>query len=266
MFLIAKENLLWFWNKVLDRNYSEGKMIENITKYRLRIMKLKLFFVDSKRIQVKDDLKGDVLMSRFFALFLACLACLSVSLNAAIIDFEDLYDGMDKNGIGMSVIPAGYQGLSWSENFGAYPVDLVPRIIGEGFGNGLIGNVAVSTLGPENENQVVISSENEFDFNGAYITSAFKENQDVWVFGYKDDVLLYYEIVFTSYLPASNPFSFDFQGIDKLVITPGLGGKSYRSDIYNNHIVIDDIDIVVPEPMTFCLLAAGGLAILRKVK
>ncbi len=203
-------------------------------------------------------------MSRCFALVQVFLACLSVSLDAAIIDFEDLYAGMDKDSTDMMAIPVGYQGLNWSDNFGVYPVDQVSNITGEGYGNGLIGNAAVSTQGPESGNQVVISSEYEFDFNGAYITSAFKENQDVWVFGYKGDVLLYYEIVFATYLPTSNPFTFDFQGIDKLVITPGFGGKSYQSDLFNNHIIIDNIDIYVPEPMVLSMLSIGGFLIFRR--
>ena len=202
-------------------------------------------------------------MSRYSLLALAFIACFSVSLNAAIIDFEDLYSGMNLNST--SDIPTGYQGFSWSDSFRVIPVDYASTINTPGYTNGIAGNVAGYTSGGTGSNQVVLSSDQTFDFLGATFTSAWRMNQDVWVMGYMGGQLLYNEIVYASYdTPAQ--LSFAIQGIDTLVITPGYGGTSIRPDAYGNHIVIDDMNIVVPEPLTVSLLAIGGAVLLRRNK
>ena len=121
-----------------------------------------------------------------------------------------------------------------------------------GFEYGTIGSVS---LFPAYADVISMSIDvGNFDFIGAYITSAYFEYYDVTVQGWRDNVLVDSTTIKPSCYQA-NWFDFDYQDIDTIVFIP------------EHHIAIDNITYI-PVPATIFLLASGliGLAGLGRTK
>ena len=202
-------------------------------------------------------------MLRCFSKVLILVVAMAVSLNAYYIDFEDLYTSIPANDT--SAVPADYEGFTWNSSSRLMPIDYLPQTTGPGYANGMDGNVALFSGGSAGSNTIVISSDEKFDFLGALITSTWKTDQDVWVGGYADSSLAYHSVINTSYDSAYS-FSFDYEDIDMLVIMPGFGGTDFYDDYRGNHIVVDNIQVDVPEPFTISLLTTGGVLLLTRRK
>lgn len=190
------------------------------------------------------------------AMFAAALPVYGASV---VIDFEDLYDGVEV----FEILPDEYGGFNWSGNTQWLTSQAVP-VPESGFEYGTVGNASIVT-GAENfvVKPVSMESETSFDFLGAYITAAWNIDQDFTVEGWRSDVKVYSSYKTTSY-DEPHWFDFDFMDIDTLWFIPGTGGTGGGLLGKGNHLVIDDITLV-PEPSSLLLLTLGGWA-LRKRK
>lgn len=179
------------------------------------------------------------------------------------IDFENLYPVLDKTAT--NAIPANYSGFQWSSTFRVMTKEYATAYTsGIGYKNGMLGNVVGYTSGPEGSNRVELSSSTPFNFKGAYITSAWKINQDAVIRGFYQGQMVYRKEVVTS---CDRPywFEFNFYGIDRLDIVPGTGGTDYYYNYRGNHLAVDGITLV-PEPATLMLAGLGGLILRRTTK
>jgi hypothetical protein len=179
---------------------------------------------------------------------------------AAVIGFEDLYAAMDK--YSTPAIPANYAGFNWTSHFRYMSREYAMTSTGVGYTQGMIGSVIAYTSGAAGTNSVEMSSTAPFNFAGAYITSAWKTNQDVLVQGYYNGQLMYNTTIFTS-SDHAYWFNFDFENINRLRIVPGTNGTDIYSTYRGTHLAIDNITIV-PEPASLLLLALRGLRIKKR--
>ncbi len=188
---------------------------------------------------MQQALSGECIVWRRNIVLSVVLFCISNHAGALVIDFEDIHGVLDPDAT--NVMPSGYAGFSWSGKFRAMTIELLddkPHWIG--YKNGMIGSVAAYTSGAAGTNTVSMSGE-LFSFNGAYITSAWRYDQDVTVEGLLDGTVIYSETHLTSGDQAYW-FDFDFQGIDMLRIIPGEGGD-YMGNPSGSHLVIDNITV-----------------------
>lgn len=179
--------------------------------------------------------------------------------NATVIDFESLYPSLDKGST--NAISEGYMGMTWSSRFRVMTQEYAQISSGVGYTTGMLGNVVAYTSGSAGNNIVEMSSDDPFDFTGAYITSVWKMNQDVLIEGYRDGQRVHAETI-TSSSDHAYWFDFSFDRIDRLRITPGTNGTDVYSNYRGNHLALDNITIV-PEPATVSLLAIGMLVARR---
>ena len=189
------------------------------------------------------------------AICVVMLAVLSISLiaNASVITFDDLPDPGSTD----LFIPDGHAGFSW-ENF--HYINGSVWHPGSGYENGTISGY-VAYNGHADDATMVISSVSAFDFQGAYLTSAWNNGLNITVNGYANNALIDTQTVVVD---TTGPtwFDFDFIGVDSLEfqsfggVGAGLGGGG-------EHFVLENFTFV-PEPMTLSLLALGGLLIRKR--
>ncbi len=176
-------------------------------------------------------------MRRALCSAMALVATLGVATStwAAVLDFEDLWPGHDTAGI----LPADYGGFSWSKT-GWITKNLAPS---SGYYNTIEGNVGVYTW---LEGEIALSGQ-PFTVSSIRIGAAWNDNQFVWVRGYSGATALYKVYTEASY--NGGTLALDFEGIDKLTITPDLatGTPHVPGDPSRHQIVVDNIDI---EPAT----------------
>jgi len=206
-------------------------------------------------------------MKKYIFVLISIMLLLSSSLcGATVIDFEDLYTGVNIK----EALPADYAGVTWSDNAHYYTSNRVndTYLKGTGYEYGMFGNVAIVNSGAT---ELSITFDARYDFSGAYITSAWLVNQSVTVEGWDGDTRLYSETIVTSY---NDPYYFDYlyEGINKLLFVPG-GGEAAGFAYETSHIILDNIDPVetqngtlVPEPYSILLIGLGllGIAMFRK--
>lgn len=195
-------------------------------------------------------MKRKLLLSLGFSMLLA-----AAPASAAVLDFEWLYPGYETAG---NLSGAGYNGFTI--NSGWLTKNFQPA---SGYYNGILGTAGLFNFG---EDDMVLQSGAAFDFNGAYLTAAWNNNETMAVEGWLGGSLLYTSNIVTSY---TGPywFNFNYTGIDKVVFrsapsdgsNAGLGGSG-------SHIVLDNFTynagsgtVPTPEPSTFLLLG-GALA------
>lgn len=181
--------------------------------------------------------------------------------SAAMVDFENLYPGLNKNAT--NAIPDNYAGFNWSSHFRLMTLEYATTATtGVGYKNGMSGNVVAYTSGAAGTNTVEMSSSKTFNFSGAYITSVWKMNQDVLLQGYYNEQLIYEKTIITS-SDHAYWFDFDFKDINRLCIVPGINGTNIYSSDFGNHLAIDNIT-TIPEPATLLLLGLGGLIVRKR--
>jgi subtilisin family serine protease len=142
------------------------------------------------------------------------------STSGTTLTFDDI------GNIGVSApIPSNYAGLNWSSDFYYLNSSSYPNT---GYDYGTIsGNyVAFNAFA----NPVSVSGD-VFDFNSAYLTAAWKDDLDVEVTGYFNNVEKYSQTIEIDQT-APTLFEFDFTDIDRLDFT-SLGGL-------DGHFALDD--------------------------
>jgi len=196
-----------------------------------------------------------------YLVLLVLEVCFISPAQAVTISFENIYSSLNKENT--NPIPANYAGLSWSSKFRLITIEYTENVTsGIGYRNGRMGNVVAYTSGAAGSNFVELSSNTAFDFTGAYITSAWKFNQDVLLTGYRNGAVVHQTTIYTS-CDKAYWFNFDFSNIDRLVIAPGTMGTNYYSNDRGNHLAIDNITII-PEPISLLLLGAGSLLLMSR--
>lgn len=194
----------------------------------------------------------------FLAALAACVALVQpAEVRALVIDFEDLYPGVDAFG----QIPSNYVGYTWSDSSWWVTKDFVP---GSGYQAGTIGNVSLFSA---KALALTLSNGQPFNFLGAYITAGWATSLEFTVEG-----LLGGSVQYSTALATSNDqpywFLFNFVGIDELRFTPGAGFIN-GVETTGRQLVLDNITVVpTPEPSTALLLVLGigGLSVWRLLK
>lgn len=177
--------------------------------------------------------------------------CITQSATAITITFDDIAS----NEVG--TIADGYSGLNW-DNFG-YSDDNFE--IGSGYNNGVVSGHY--TAFNEYGDPASVSSSSLFDFNSAYLTSAWNTGLNVTIEGWFGSSLLYTDTVVVD-TTGSTLFNFDFIGIDSLVFNSFGGVNVDALDYTGEQFVMDNMTITmssVPEPGMLVLLSIGLLSL-----
>jgi hypothetical protein len=186
----------------------------------------------------------------------------AISTQAAVITFDDL------PATEVDAIPDGYQGFSWGSSFFdnvAYiHKDVEPN---SGYENGVVSGdyAAFNFLG--STSLIKTSGGEAFDFNGAFFTSAWKDNTHLMVTGLLNNLALFTQTVIIN-TNAPQWFDFNFLGINALE----LKVWNYTPNDGNDFYVMDNFTIneptAVPESPSLVLLLLGlaGIFVGRRAK
>ncbi len=170
------------------------------------------------------------------------LLCLSAAA-AETINFDDL----DAFWSHLQPVPPGYGGLEW-KNFSSMHV-------ATDYGKAALTGYVTGMVSPEfvvyNDNGMPaeFSSDKPFTFVSACLTAAWLDGLDVAVEGYLDEKLV--ETMTVKVSPtASQLFTFDFKGVNRVTFTPsgGTALKGYTGD--GAFFVMDNLEIADDTPQT----------------
>ena len=156
-------------------------------------------------------------------------------LRGDVLDFDDV---LAENGY----IPDGYGGFGWA-NFGVVCGDCIP---GSGFDTGTVpGDYVAFNAWAD---PASITSSNIFNFNGAYLTAAWRNGLNITVAGYEDDSPLYSTTVVVD---TTGPawFDFNYVGIDRLEFD-SYGGVAVFSNCGGGHFAMDDFTFTASAPIS----------------
>ncbi len=183
----------------------------------------------------------------FKLLSLGLILVFSGVAQAVVVTFDDLPANS-------GYIHDGYHGLNW-DNFGY--LNSSQRPDDHGYKNGTVSGDSVAFNAWANASS---TNGSLFDFNGAYLTGAWRDGLVIQVEGFVNNVLTYVETVVVDSTSATW-FDFDFFGIDSLTFSssggievPGLSGSGA-------HFAMDNFTFnevaAVPLPAAVWLFGAG---------
>lgn len=191
----------------------------------------------------------------------------------AVLTFDDLPEHIYNRG----TVPNGYGGLNW-QNFGYVNPELqaqeIEPILRSGY---LYGKVSGENVGYNSGGEpAIVTSGSLFNFTGAYLTGAWRNNLTIAVTGFSGGVQKYETVVTVN---ASSPtwFDFNYTGIDGLIFN-SFGGTDagYNPPIsagtgQRTHFAIENFTYEfasqsnpqpIPEPsMILGILAFGTFAL-----
>lgn len=171
---------------------------------------------------------------------------------AVVVTFDDLPRAV----FGYGSVYDGYNGLNW-DNFG-YVDSADSMWVGDsGFKTGRVSgdNVAFNEWASASS-----ANGSLFDFNGAYLTGAFRDGLVIQVEGFVNNILTYVETVIVD-SDTATWFDFDFFGIDSLTFSssggvevPGLAGSG--TTFVMDNFTFNEV-AAVPLPAAIWLFGAG---------
>ena len=189
------------------------------------------------------------------------------TVNATVLTFDDLTDIIPTNEQAPIDDIGIYGGLHWNNMLYTDPDEFnfhLDNIGNSGYENGLVSHdhVAFNSGG----NQATIFGD-VIDFEGCYLTGAWRDGLNINVQGFKAGALLYEETVVADSTSATW-FEFNFLGIDTLVLS-SFGGiaHGYTAGDSGGSIVLDGTMFVmddftfettpVPEPASIIMVCLG---------
>jgi hypothetical protein len=188
---------------------------------------------------------------------------------AAVLTFDDLPD-IVYSGVAPLDPIGSYGGLAWSNMAYGDPVELnfhIDNIGSSGYSNGLVSTNHVAS---GNSNSGITGP--TFNFEGAYLTGAWRDGLNINIQGYNGGSLLYDTTVVVDSTSATW-FDFNYLSIDTLVFD-SYGGTAHGYSasgliLDGDHFVMDNFTYAyfhVPEPISFSLLCFGlvGLGFRRR--
>lgn len=178
----------------------------------------------------------------------ACLGAVCYPVNADILGFEDVTSTTQ-----YIQMPANYSGFTWT-HFNVGHKDFMGP---SGYQNCTVGNYSAFTYDQYtgNADRGTISSTTLFDFDGAFLMSAWRNSMQIKVDGYRGTDLLYSNAVIVN-AQTTTWFDFDYLGIDRLELTSS--GGTWAGVGYNTlHMIVDNFtfnETVVPVPVPGAML------------
>jgi len=187
------------------------------------------------------------------------------SANATVLTFDDLTPLTTSPG----TIANGYGGLDWTD------MGYLNSPIHNGGTSGYVGGTVSGDYVAFNEfANVATVSDGLFDFNSAYLASAWNDNLSVTVKGFLGGTETYSVTInnlqYSQTQGATATLTnFNFLGIDSLVFTSFGGTDADANDGGSgNHFVMDNFTFNVPEPGVLALLSLGlfGIGAARRFR
>jgi len=159
------------------------------------------------------------------------LLLLSGTCQAAVLDFEDLYAGVEET----RAIPAGYAGFEWGSNTYAITKDCLAN---SGYQRAIRGHEGLFTYYAED----ISFSGRAFDLISATIGLAWAKSGQVVVEGYRSGQRVYATTVTTNWSGGAK-FTFGYERIDRVRIVATKRGTPAW------FVVVDDIEVEAQAPV-----------------
>jgi len=164
----------------------------------------------------------------------------ATTTSANVLYFDDITTEIDPLWIDSSPIPDGYGGFNW-DNFGIISRSYYP---GSGYDLGCVSPDYVAFNGWSNP---ALLSDSVFDFNGAWLTSAWDSAMGVRVEGYLGGSLLY-DTTVSVVNTGPTWYTFNYVGVDTLRFSSVAGA----------HFAMDNFTYtVIPAPGAILLGSIG---------